>query len=154
MNKKEFQELMLLFSAFFSALQQVVDQRLSSLEEMPEEGIEPKRERGIEESVSVLPEYDTCFFITKGERTYGACMSQLSAMLNCSSKQAKVLRKLFGVVGRDWFDLVERDVDEIERLLSQFPSRCGPISKSMIKKILTEFRPEIERQCLGRLRHG
>ena len=147
MNKKEIKEIMLLFSVLFSALQQVVDDRLKSLEKTPDE------ECGTEEMTvgESAPTYDTCFFIYKDGRTYGECMTQLQNMLNSSSKQSKVLRKLFGEEGRDWFDLFDRDVDEIAHLLGQFTCKCGTVSKYMIKKALTEIRPIIEQQRLSRL---
>ena len=99
-----------------------------------------------------VPTLDTCFFILCEGRTHRACMDKLDAMLQSSKMQARVLRKLFGSEGREWFDLYDRDVDEIEQFLNQFPSKCGGFTVFMIKKILTEYRPIIEQEKLDRLK--
>lgn len=100
---------------------------------------------------SNAPTANTCFFILTGGRTYQNCMDKLDTMLQSSTMQAKVLRKLFGPEGREWFDLYERDLDEVFNLLAQFPAKCGSISKDSIKKAVAEIRPYIEQEKLDRL---
>lgn len=95
--------------------------------------------------------YDTCFFIVNEEQTFGECERQLYNILGSNKVKARVLRKLFGEEGRRYFDLVDRDVVNIVDLLNQFPSQCGAFSVHMVKKVLAEFRPIIERQRLNRL---
>ena len=98
-----------------------------------------------------VPKANTCFFILCQGRTYQNCMDKLDSMLQSSTMQAKVVRKLFGPEGREWFDLYERDLDEVFNLLAQFPAKCGSISKDSIKKAIAEIRPYIEQEKLNRL---
>ena len=98
-----------------------------------------------------VPTVNTCFFTLTNGRTSQNCMDKLDTMLQSSTMQAKVLRKLFGPEGREWFDLYERDLEDIFGLLSQFPAKCGTISKDSIKKAIAEVRPFIEQEKLSRL---
>lgn len=100
---------------------------------------------------SVNPPCNTCFFILTDGRTPKSCMDKLESILQSSTMQSKVLRKLFGPEGREWFDLYERDLDEIILLLSQFPSKCGAFTIDPIKKAIAEVRPIIEKERLERL---
>ena len=98
-----------------------------------------------------VPTVNTCFFLLGNGHTYQKCMDKLDAMLQSSKFQIRVLRKLFGPEGREWFDLYERDLEEIVNLLAQFPTKCGLISIGTVKKAIAEVRPIIEQDKLERL---
>ena len=100
---------------------------------------------------SVTPPCNTCFFILSNGRTQKECMEKLESILQSSTMQSKVLRKLFGPEGREWFDLYERDLEEIVTLLAQFPAKCGSFTIDPIKKAIAEVRPIIEKEKLERL---
>jgi len=98
-----------------------------------------------------IPTVNTCFFILGNGHTYQNCMDKLDSMLQSSTMQSRVLRKLFGPEGREWFDLYERDTDEVEQLLNQFSAKCGEFTWHSIRKILADIRPVLEQEKLDRL---
>ena len=95
------------------------------------------------------PVYDTSFF--RSSHSYADCMDLLTKMLNSNKMQTRVLRKIFGPEGREYFDLFDTNVEEILRLLNQFPSRCGSFSKASLQKVLAEYRDIILQDQLSRL---